>query len=598
MKTRNKIQLLAAIAASLVLTACGGGGGPDPGPGSNRFVLNGLVQDAAGAPLAGVQVLLSQITAQSDSQGRFSIGNLPAGSYIVSLQDSAGNFDSNVVSVGATSTDFAFTLPSRSPALHVTRISPALNSSAAALDGEIILEFNKAPAAASVNVDSFSISPSVGELSFSLTDSILRISPRLQLPTGQNMLLEYNGGIIDTAGGHMSQPLRLRFTTTSTDSSAPRIVDVRPAQQAVNHPPNLPLIIDFNEPLAADTSDIIVNTTPQTPYTLRISGNSLMIAPSGGWLFNTDYTLSASHFTDLAGNTGSASLSTTFRTGEQAANAHNLEADWNLTTDTIVFASDLNGNYDIFSIRPDGSELTQLTAFAGNERQPTLNSDGRLLAWQQRDAEGFQQIMLLSLDSPQAQPLQLSSSGYNNTDPSFSRNFNNDIIFVSTRQSITGLWTVNADNLLETELDQSFGSNQYDPAFHPLIDGQILFASGRSGNQDIWRKTISIISGESININLTQQLLSNEHSPAWSPSASFFVFISDFDGHDNLWTGDLTGDFHTQLTYLESDLADPLIDPVSGNNRCLVTMDSETGGSDIVLIDLSSGEVLQNLTGV
>lgn len=588
-----------AILLLLLLSACGGGGAPNPGGGGAvRYTLSGQVSDPAGTPLTGVQLLLSLNPAVSDAQGRFSFGNLPAGTYVLSLQDADGNFDSRSLRVGEGSTNFQFSLPASDPALHVVSTSPALNSSGAALDGAIELELSEALNPATLSAADFTINPPLGELQLELNGTTLSISPRLQLPAGQSILLEYAGSISAAGGSSMTQPLRLRFHTAGTDTFAPRLVTTRPLNAATKHPPNLAVSFEFNESLAADTAPLNLTILPATTHSLRVSGNNLLISPIGGWATNTDYSIQLSGVRDALGNLSSQSYSLSFRTGEQAANAHNIEADWNLTTDSIVFASDLNGSYDIFSIRPDGTELTQLTALPGNERNPSLNSDARLLTWQERDSSGFQQIMLLSLDNPQDQPVQLTSPGYDNSDPYFSRSFNNDIIFVSTRQSITGLWSVSADNLLETELDSAFGSNQYDPVYHPLIDGQILFASGRSGNQDVWRKTISIISGEAININLTQQLLSNEHSPAWSPNAAFFVFISDFDGHDNLWNGDVTGDFHTQLTYLEADLSNPIIDPVSGNNRCLVTMDNGTGGSELVLIDLSSGELLANLTGV
>jgi Tol biopolymer transport system component len=582
----------------LLLSACGGGGAPDPGGGAVRYTLSGQVLDAGGKALPGVQLLLSLNAAVSDAEGRFSFGNLPAGSYVLSLQDASGNFDSRRLSVGQGSTNFQFSLPAGQPELHVVSTSPRLNSSGAALDGVIELELSEVLNPATLSAADFLINPPLGDLQLELRGTKLSISPRLQLPVGQSVLLEYVGSISSAGGSSMTQPLRLRFHTAASDTYAPRLVQTRPAASATKHPPNLSVSFEFNENLAADTGSLNLTILPETDYSLRVSGNTLLVSPLGGWAVNTDYDIQLAGLRDAAGNLSSQSFGLSFRTGEQAANARSIEPDWNLTTDTIVFASNLNGSYDIFSMRPDGTELTQLTALPGNERNPSLNSDARLLTWQQADSAGFQQIMLLSLNDPQAQPVQLTSAGYNNTDPYFSRSFNNDIIFVSTRQSITGLWSVSADNLLESELDSAFGSNQSDPAFHPLIDGQILFASGRSGNEDIWRKTISIISGEAININLTEQLLSNEHSPAWSPNAAYFVFISDFDGHRNLWNGDLTGGFHTQLTYLNTDLADPIIDPVSGNNRCLVTMDNGNGGSELVLIDLNSGEILANLTGV
>ncbi|MEZ5339608.1 MAG: Ig-like domain-containing protein [bacterium] len=587
------------LATLLLLSACGGGGGggttPGPGP-SVRYTLSGRVLDGAGSPISGARVLLSLNDTSTDAQGRFSYGNLPAGSYVVSVADANGNYDSQRLQLGATSGEFSFELPA-SGGFRVQGTSPALNDNGFPLDGAIELEFSQAPDAASVSADDFEITPSVGELQLQLNGSTLRILPERQLPPGQTMLIEYSGQI-SSGGQDMSQPLRLRFATDSSDQYPPRLVDSRPAAGATGYAPNLAVSLEYNEELDTDTSSLTIDVQPATPVTLRVSGSSVLVSPTGGWQVNTDYTLELAGVRDASGNQANLPSMLQFRTGSQPASSRDREADWNLTTDSIVFSSNINGGYDIFSIRPDGSELTQLTALSGDERHPTLSSDGSLLAFQKRDADGNQQIWLLAMDDLGAEPVQLTSSGYSSIEPYFSRTLSNDIVFTSTRQSVTGLWRVSPDNLLETELDELFGSGQSQPRYHPLIDGQLLFQSGRSGNGDIWRKTISVISGETININLTQQLSSDEHSPAWSPDASFIVFISDFDGHENLWSADAAGDLQTQLTYLETDLSDPVVDPVSANNRCLVTMEQGSAGSDLVLVDLTSGEILANLTGV
>ncbi|MCB1188154.1 Ig-like domain-containing protein [bacterium] len=596
MKLRDQIILSAGLI--LALSSCGGGGGggnPGPTP-TDRLTLSGVVTDGSGSPLAGVQVLLSLNPTTTDASGRFSYGNLPAGGYTVSFEDQSGNYDSRRVSLSASSVDFSFSLPA-TDGLRVVSADPGLNSSGVPLDGLLTFEFSEAPLASSISAADFTFTPPVGDLELNLSGTTLTILPDEQLPVSQNMLIEYSGEIRNAANV-MDQPLRLRFTTDSTDSYAPRLVGSRPADGSSGHPPNVSVSFDFNEPLDSQASAIDVVISPDTSVTTRVSGSSVLVSPVGGWQPNTDYSVRITGVRDKAGNENDTFSEIDFRTGDQALNARNREADWNLTKDTIVFSSNLGGSYDIYSVRPDGSELTQLTAFAGDERHPTLNYDGSLLAYQQRDDDGFWQVMLVSTADDQLSPVQLTSSGYENTEPYFSRTPSNDIVFVSTRQSVTGIWSVSADNLLETELDQSFGSGQYQPVYHPLIDGQLLFQSGRSGNGDIWRKTVSVISGEAININLTQQLLSDEHSPAWGPDASFFVFISDFDGTDNLWIGDAAGDLQNQLTFLDSALSEPVVDPVSANNRCLVTMEKGSAGSDLVLVDLTSGEVLSNLTGV
>ena len=44
--------------------------------------------------------------------------------------------------------------------------------------------------------------------------------------------------------------------------------------------------------------------------------------------------------------------------------------------DRIVFSRLANDDFDIFSIRPDGSGLKQLTTSAGNDSHPAWSADG------------------------------------------------------------------------------------------------------------------------------------------------------------------------------------------------------------------------------
>jgi Tol biopolymer transport system component len=56
---------------------------------------------------------------------------------------------------------------------------------------------------------------------------------------------------------------------------------------------------------------------------------------------------------------------------------------WSWDGNTIIFFSDRSGRYEIWSIRPDGSGLTQITETTGeNVHTPITSPDGRLIAFQ------------------------------------------------------------------------------------------------------------------------------------------------------------------------------------------------------------------------
>ena len=55
---------------------------------------------------------------------------------------------------------------------------------------------------------------------------------------------------------------------------------------------------------------------------------------------------------------------------KKAETYKNYIASWSSDSKQILFYSDRNGNWDIFSIHPDGKALQQITYSSFNEREP------------------------------------------------------------------------------------------------------------------------------------------------------------------------------------------------------------------------------------
>jgi Tol biopolymer transport system component len=110
---------------------------------------------------------------------------------------------------------------------------------------------------------------------------------------------------------------------------------------------------------------------------------------------------------------------------------------WSPDSLKIAFCSNISGNWDIWLISPDGSELTQLTTEKSDEVTPNWSPDGK------------------------------------------------KIVFASNRSGNFDIWTMNVDTSELTQLTYN-KKNDAGPAWSP--DGKyIYFQSNRSGNWDIWR---------------------------------------------------------------------------------------------------------------
>jgi outer membrane protein OmpA-like peptidoglycan-associated protein len=113
-----------------------------------------------------------------------------------------------------------------------------------------------------------------------------------------------------------------------------------------------------------------------------------------------------------------------------------INPQWSPDGTTIVFASNIAGDYNIYSIRPDGSDLLQLTRRIAVDIEPTWSPDGEYIA------------------------------------------------FVSYVHKNWNLWKMKADG---TRLTQLTNHPKFDGGPDWGRDGFIYFHSNRSGTWDIWK---------------------------------------------------------------------------------------------------------------
>jgi len=590
------VRHYAAILLTLLLVGCSGGGAPDPDPTPqpDRVDFNGIVRNASGTPIASAAVLVGLNATTTDAAGRFTYSSLLPGAYTVSLQDGAGNFDCRTVNLSVGAGDYEFILPATDSGFRVSSVTPALGSGGAELNHVFRIICTEPVDPASVTAADFTITPGVDFTAERNSTHSVIIVPLIQLPLNQLILVELTGSISSADGASLSHPLRWRFRTSATDTFPPILLSPQSGTPITNHPPNAAFRFEFNEPLGALDIRFEASVVPATELSAATSGRYLSISAVGGWEINTHYIGEFHGVADVLGNSAPEVYSFSFTTGDQPAAQWHVQPEWNAAADVIVYSADTGGSYDVFSINPDGTGDTQLTMLPGDELHPTLSNDGTLLAYQHQQA-GKWSIFVQDLGQG-AEPVQITADDFNDTEPYFSRTLSNKIIYVSDVSDPRGLFLANADGSSPVEQDRDFHSVQSSPALHPLLDTQMLFTSGSGDDQDIWRKTVSAIDGSAINQNLTADMLTDEHSPAWGPDAGYFVFISDFDGVDNLWYAEATGEFPRQLTELTARVSDPSVSPVPGDGRCVLSVDNDIGGSDLVLVDLVSGAVLNYLT--
>ncbi|RPJ28490.1 MAG: hypothetical protein EHM33_04255 [Chloroflexi bacterium] len=165
-----------------------------------------------------------------------------------------------------------------------------------------------------------------------------------------------------------------------------------------------------------------------------------------------------------------------------------------LTSEYVVFSSTRDGNYEIYSMNPDGSEVRRLTYNAAVDYSTLTSLEIHELSYTDQDFDGC--------ISPDGQK----------------------IAFTSHRDGDYEIYIMNFDGSDQVRVTNSAG-NDGSPAWSP--DGtRIAFTSGR----DDGFSEIYVMNADGTDqTNLTNSPGYYDDSPAWSPDGSQIAFVSSRD---------------------------------------------------------------------
>lgn len=222
----------------------------------------------------------------------------------------------------------------------------------------------------------------------------------------------------------------------------------------------------------------------------------------------------------------------------------------------IVFYTDTDGNYEIYTMNIDGSNQTRLTNNPAIDYAPHYSPDGsKIIFASQRD--GNEEIYTMNADGtnqtrattnaatdtePSWQPVRFSTS--TNTSST-----NGKIAFTSSRTGNNEIFTMNADGSNQINISNNAASD-VQAAWSP--DGsKIAFQSDRTGNSNIY----TMNADGSSQTRITNNTFTDEF-PSWSPDGTKIVFTSNRTGQGDIYRMNADGTNQIQLTnyfVLDSD---------------------------------------------
>ena len=146
----------------------------------------------------------------------------------------------------------------------------------------------------------------------------------------------------------------------------------------------------------------------------------------------------------------------------------------------IAFASDRDGNLEIYVMSPTGANQTRLTSTPGAEFNPAYAPNGNKIAFHS-SRDGNYEIYVMNADGGNVR--RLTNSPYRDLRPRFSPD-GKRIAFTSHRDGNAEIYVMNADGTAPRRLTHNPDRDDY-PAWHP--DGRrLVYVSERDGKHDLY----------------------------------------------------------------------------------------------------------------
>ncbi|MGH9941177.1 MAG: Calx-beta domain-containing protein [Pyrinomonadaceae bacterium] len=190
----------------------------------------------------------------------------------------------------------------------------------------------------------------------------------------------------------------------------------------------------------------------------------------------------------------------------------------------LAFASDRDGNYEIYTVNPDGTSPARLTNHQAEDYDPAWSPDGARIAFVS-DRDGSSEIYVMNADGG-GQQTRLTNNQAGDFDPAWSPD-GTKIAFTSDRDGNEEIYVMSATGGGQTNLTGN-GADDNFPAWSP--DGtKLAFTSDRDADFEIYVMAASGAAQTNASRNDA-----DDSFPAWSPDGAKLAFASDRNGRYEL----------------------------------------------------------------
>ncbi len=238
----------------------------------------------------------------------------------------------------------------------------------------------------------------------------------------------------------------------------------------------------------------------------------------------------------------------------------------------IVFSSNRDGNYEIYSMCADGSNQTRLTDNSSADWQPDWSADGSRIVFSSQRDENFQ-IYVMNADG--TGQTRLTNNLAEDSQPRWSPD-GTKIVFTSTRDGVSNkeIYLMNADGTNQCRLTNE-SNDDSSPSWSP--DGtKIIFNSARTGNSQIY---VMNVDGSNV-VRITDNV-DSDTSAAWSSVGKIAYMKYKFTSYE-IYTSYTFGTDHVRVTYIDGWSSNPRWSP---DGKRMVFESNKDGNRELYIMN-------------
>ncbi len=253
----------------------------------------------------------------------------------------------------------------------------------------------------------------------------------------------------------------------------------------------------------------------------------------------------------------------------------------------IAFASNRSGGFQIYLMKPDGSQLTQLTNSSGDNLEPAWSKDAQHIAFAST-RDGNSEIYVMNPDGTGQK--NISHDPSNDYSPIWLPD--NKIAFISNRSGRERIFVMSADgtniqSYKYTSLDST------DRFFCITWLGESFLSFSVQGSASRLVRAVDTTNGDVA----TPDILNNGDALACPllptlVSDRWMIFVSNRDGHDEIYKSDPQNNDEVQLTKNSA----PSLGPSRSSDESWIAFYSKRSGNWDIFVMNINGKDQWNIT--